>query len=78
MKWGKKANGEPLPIFTNEEAQRVALLAWEIQFALPHPDDVATPEEATLIREFNRAVQGLPAKHCPETAIHETKKEMSK
>lgn len=58
MKWRKDDNGDPRPIYTDGEAQQIAELAWNVQFILPHPDD-ALPGEATLIRNFNRVLQGL-------------------
>jgi hypothetical protein len=62
MEWTTDENGERFPVYTAEQAQRIARAAWGIHFLLPHPDDVTDPKYAADIREFNRAMQALPAK----------------
>ncbi len=52
-------NGEPgRPVYTNEEAQRIAQAAWNCRAYLPHPDDVRK-EWGDDIREFQCAVLAI-------------------
>jgi hypothetical protein len=60
MQWERDEHGERWPVYTEEEAQRIARAAWGVHFLLPHPDDVNDAEYAENLRRFNRALTGLP------------------
>ena len=56
-------NGERFPAYTLEQLKRIAEAAWDIQYLIPHPDDLEgfdAAADAVRIREFNRAIQALP------------------
>lgn len=59
LTWETDERGERYPVYTEEQAQRIARAAWGVHFLLPHPDDVR-PEWQAGLREFHRAIQGLP------------------
>jgi hypothetical protein len=46
--------------FKEADAQRVVDAAWGVQHLLPHPDDVASAEDAARLREFHRAIVKIP------------------
>jgi hypothetical protein len=48
------------PLFTPEQAMRIARAAWWVKRYLPHPEDVESPGGARNLREFNRACYDMP------------------
>jgi hypothetical protein len=65
MHWTKDERGEPWPVYTEEEAQRIARAAWGVHALLPHPDDVRDAEHAASLREFHRAMTCSPRRESP-------------
>jgi hypothetical protein len=60
-------NGERYPVYTDAGAHRLARAAWGVHFLLPHPDD-APPGYALALRNFHRALTGLPPLVEPRSA----------
>lgn len=59
-KWIVDEKGERYPEYTDAQAQHLARAVWGVHFLLPHPDDVADPKTALALRNFNRALSGIP------------------
>lgn len=60
LEWETDAAGERWPVYSEEQAQRIARAAWGVHFLLPHPDDVAEPSYAENLRRFHRALVAVP------------------
>ena len=72
LEWTTDENGERFPVYTAEQAQRIARAAWSVHYLLPHADEVAESYAANL-REFHRALAGVPP--LPKKSEREEKKE---
>lgn len=60
LEWTTDEKGERYPVYTAEQAQRIARAAWGVHFLLPHADEVSDSKDAASLREFHRAMVGVP------------------